>query len=129
MKQETFSYYAEQILPNLLPHQKIKYKEFSYCFRDNWGMGAGKYLLIEFDEKWMWGLVVRRYANRCTKLGLNKKYYTDCHRNHINKVIMTAFTALAFIDSIENGGEVVKLVDCAVAGSSDGTAKDLKHSL
>ena len=51
--QETFSYYAERILPNLLPHQKVKHKEFAHLFRNNWGMGGGKYLLIEFDEKWM----------------------------------------------------------------------------
>ena len=72
---ESFSYYAERILPNLLSHQKVKHKEFAERFRMNWGLGAGKYLLIEFDEKWMWGLVVRRYAKSCKKLGLNKKYF------------------------------------------------------
>ena len=72
-------------------------------------MGGGKYLLIEFDEKWMWGLVVRRYAKSCSKLGLNKEYFKAYHRNHINKVMMIAFTAFAFEDNIENGGEVIKL--------------------
>ena len=38
-----------------------------------------------------------------------KKAYTAYHKNHINKVIMTAFTTYAFMDSTENGGEVVKL--------------------
>ena len=92
------------------------------------------------------------------------------HRNHINKVMMTTFTAFAFNDSIENGGEAVKLgmfraqsfkvadkevregvrqedgslkytgpikrkrddlylVDFAVTGSNDGTAKDPKCAL
>ena len=43
------------------------------------------------------------------KLGLSKKYFKSYHRNHINKVMMTAFVALAFEDSIENGGEAGKL--------------------
>ena len=34
-QQETFSYYAERILPNLLPHQKVKHKEFAYRYRMN----------------------------------------------------------------------------------------------
>ena len=96
-----------------------------------------------------------------------KKYYKAYRRNHINKVMMTAFTAFAFDDSIENGGEAIRLgmfreqtfkvadkevregvrqedgtikyngavkrkrddlylVDCAVTGSNDGTAKDPK---
>ena len=99
-----------------------------------------------------------------------KKYFKAYYRNHLNKVMMTTFTAMAFEDSIENGGEVVKLgmfraqsfkvaektaregvrqedgslrmtgaikrkkddlylVDCAVTGSSDGTAKDPKCAL
>ena len=49
----------------------------------NWGLGGGKYLFVMFDEKWMWGLVVRRYAKSCEKLGLKKKYYKAYHRNHI----------------------------------------------
>jgi len=51
----------------------VKHKEFSHRFRNNWGMGSRKYLLIDFDEKWMWGLVVRRFAKSCVKLGLVKK--------------------------------------------------------
>ena len=31
------------------------------------------------------------------------------HKNHINKVMMTAFTAFAFEDLIENGGRAIKL--------------------
>jgi len=51
---------------------------------------------------------------------------------------MTAFTAFAFEDTIENWGEAVKLgmfraqsfklVNCAVTGSSDGTSRDPKRS-
>ena len=39
---ESFKHYAERIFPNLLPHQKLKHKEFAYRFRKNWGLGKGK---------------------------------------------------------------------------------------
>jgi len=42
-------------------------------------------------------------------LGLDKKYFKVYHKNHINKVMMTAFTAFAFEDSNESGGEAIKL--------------------
>jgi len=72
-------------------------------------LGSGKYLLIEFDEKWMWGLVVRSHTKCCPKLGLNTKYFKAYRKNHINKVMMMAITAFAFMDGIENGEEAVKL--------------------
>jgi len=62
-----------------------------------------------FDKKLMWGLVVRRYAKSCKKKGLQKKYFKAYHRNHINKVMLTAFTAFAFDEHFKNGGEAVKL--------------------
>ena len=108
MQQEMFNYYTEHILLNLLPHQKVKHKEFAFRYQNNWGMG-GEYLFIIFDEKWMWGLVVRRYAKSCAKLGLHKNIHKAYHRKHINKVMMTAFTTFAFDDSIENGSEAVML--------------------
>ena len=62
----------------------------------------------------MWGLVVRQYAKACKQFGLDRKVLKAYHRNHINKVMLTAFTAFAFEDSIENGGEAVKLgIFCA----------------
>ena len=166
----TFGYYAERIFPLLLPHQKLAHKAFATRFRCNWGLGPGKYLLIMFDEKWMWGLVMRCYSRKCDELGLNNKFFKAYHRNHINKVMLTAFTGFAFEDSIENGGRAVKLgvfraqsfkvaekmvresvrqpdgsmkqtgpvkrkkgdlylVDCAVTGTSEGTAKDPKCCL
>ena len=106
---DSFKYYAERIFPNLLPHQKEKHAAFAYRLRNNWGRGGGKFLHIMFDEKWMWGLVVRRYAKSCSEAGLEKQFYKAYHQNHINKVMMTAFTAVAFEDNFENGGEAVKL--------------------
>ena len=109
MSRPTFGYYTERISPLLLAHQKRAHLAFAKRFLLNWGRGLGKYLLIMFDEKWMWGLVMRRLAKKCDELGLGKKFYRAYHRNHINKVMLTAFSGFAFEDSIENGGEVVKL--------------------
>ena len=55
------------------------------------------------------GIGVKKSAKSCKKFGLNKKFYKVYHRCHINKVMMTAFTAFAFEDCIENGGGAVKL--------------------
>jgi len=74
------------------------------------GVEGDKYLLIEFDEKWMWGLVVRRYAKACKELILTRKYYKAYHWSHINKVIVLAFTEFAFTDCIENSREELKLI-------------------
>ena len=52
---------------------------------------------------------MRRYAKKCDEIGLKKQFYRAYHRNHINKVMLTAFSGFAFEDSMENGGEVVKL--------------------
>ena len=67
----TFGFYTERVFPLLLPHQKLAHKAFATRFLCNWGRGPGKYLLIMFDEKWMWGLVMRRLAKRCEELGLD----------------------------------------------------------
>ena len=71
-------------------------------------MGRGKYLLIKFDEEWMWELVVREFAKSYKELVLKKRFFKACHKNHINKVMMTVFTAIAFEDSLEKGGEAIK---------------------
>uniref|UniRef100_A0A6U5I0W1 Uncharacterized protein n=1 Tax=Corethron hystrix TaxID=216773 RepID=A0A6U5I0W1_9STRA len=134
LSRKTFCYYAEHILPNLLPHQKENLKVFAVRLQNNWGQGGGKFLHVMFDKKWMWGLVVRQHAKSCKKKGLQKKYLKAYHRNHINKVMLTAFTAFAFDDHFENGGggearDISRAIDCAVTGSNDGTATDPKCCL
>jgi hypothetical protein len=86
-----------------------KHLYFAKRFRNNWGLGGGKYLLIMFDEKWFWGMVLRSYAKAVGELGIDPKSFSAYHRNHINKCMAVAFTAFAFIDSIENGGIAYKL--------------------
>ena len=69
----------------------------------------GKKLLIHYDEKWFWGLVLRRDAKACDSLGLEATAMKAYHRNHINKVMGIAFVGFAFTDCIESGGEAIKL--------------------
>ena len=86
-----------------------KHLTFARKFRNNWGLGGGKFLLIMFDEKWFWGLVLRSYAKAVAEFGIDPKSFSAYHRNHINKCMAVALTAFAFIDSIENGGIAHKL--------------------
>jgi hypothetical protein len=82
---------------------------FTGRFRNNWGLGAGSYLLIIYDEKWFWGLVTRRGAKACKELGIEQQSFQAYHKNHINKVMAIAFTEFAFVDCIDNGGCAEKL--------------------
>ena len=109
MSREGFRYYAERIIPLLTTHQMEKHLAFARKFRNNWGLGGGKFLLVMFDEKWFWGLVLRSYAKQVAELGIDPRSFSAYHRNHINKCMVVAVTALAFIDSIENGGIAFKL--------------------
>ena len=101
--------YCERVIPGLSPEQQQKHLNFAVHFRNNWGLGGGKYLLIMYDEKWFWGLVLRRGAKCCKELGIEEKSFSAYHKNHINKVMAIAFTAFAFEDCIENGGNAKKL--------------------
>jgi hypothetical protein len=98
-----------RVIPLLTDAQHLKHFTFAKHFRNNWGLGAGKYLLIEYDEKWFWGLVMRRGAKSCEDLGINPQSYSAYHKSHIAKTMGVAFTAFAFEDSIENGGDAIKL--------------------
>ena len=109
MSREGFRYYAKRIIPLLTTHQMEKHLAFARKFRNNWGLGGGKFLLVMFDEKWFWGLVLRSHAKQVAELGIDPRSFSAYHRNHINKCMVVAVTALAFIDSIENGGIAFKL--------------------
>ena len=106
---EGYCLYAERIIPLLSDEQRKRHFDFANLFRSNWGLGAGKYLLIHYDEKWFWGLVQRRHAKACKELELDPVTFKAYHRNHVNKVMGVAVTAFAFEDSIENGGDALKL--------------------
>jgi hypothetical protein len=58
--------------------------QFAHHFRNNWALGAGKYLVIMYDEKWFWGFVTRRGAKCCEELGINQQSFKAFHKCHIN---------------------------------------------
>jgi hypothetical protein len=113
----SYSNYAEMIIPLLSLPQKVKHLAFARRLRANWYRGGGKFLLINYDEKWFWGLVLRAAAKECTELGLDPRSFETFHKSHIDKVMAIAFTAFAFIDSMENGGIGLKLAFVRAEGA------------
>jgi hypothetical protein len=101
--------YDERVIPLLSDPQKKSHLAFAEHFRNNWDLGKGKYLLVHYDEKWFWGLVVKKGARACEELGIDPQTFQAYHKSHINKTMAVAFTGFAFEDNIENGGEAFKL--------------------
>ena len=92
----------ERIIPLLSLKYKIKHLDFSKHYLNNWGIGLGKYLLINYDEKVFWGMVMRRSTKACSAIELDPVSYKVYHISHIKKVICVTVTRIAFIDSLEN---------------------------
>jgi hypothetical protein len=106
---ESYATYVERIIPMLSNVQRGKHLQFAKHFQNNWGLGGGKYLLVHYDEKWFWGLVMRRDAKMCEELGIDPVAYAAYHRSHISKVMAVAVTGFPFEDTIENGGDGLKI--------------------
>jgi hypothetical protein len=68
-----------------------------------------KYLWVNWDEKWFWGLVCRSMAKAISELGVNKKASQAYHKRHINKVMYVAVVGYAFEGSPLTGGDGVKI--------------------
>jgi hypothetical protein len=104
---EGFHLYNERIIPLISQTQKQKHFDFASHFRNNWGLNSRRYLLIHYDEKWFWGMLLRKNAKSFDDLpvAVQKAY----HKLHISKVMCVAVVGFAFRDTIENGGEAVKL--------------------
>lgn len=116
ISREGYDMYPERIIPHLSIKQKQKHYEFSYKYLNNWGLGGGKYLLFHFDEKWFWGLLLRKTAKTFDEFvahlksqGLNEKEIRAYHKCHISKTMGIAMVGFAFEDSILNGGDGIKL--------------------
>ena len=60
-------------------------------------------LLIHYDEKCFWGLILRDYAKYCEDIGIDKYDFNTFHWIHINKVMGIGFFAAHFYDTLENG--------------------------
>ena len=123
----SYGTYSEMISPLLSVHQKTKHLAFARRLRGNWYRGSGKFLLINYDEKWFWGLVLRAAAKECPELGLNPRSFQTYHKKHINKVMVVAFTGFAYVDSMENGGVGLKL-GCFRAEAPKIAAKMVRQS-
>ena len=155
---EGYKLYTERVIPLLTKEQREKHLAFAKHLINNWGKGIGKYLLIHFDEKWFWGMLMRMTAK--TFDGVAQNIMRIYHKCHVSKTMGIAAVAMAFEDSLENGGTAVKMlfhrsqsakvaqrltknkkgeklrekgdiyyVDCNITGSSEGTAKDPKFPL
>ena len=91
----SYTTYAERILPRLDSKQLKKHCHFAQRLIDNHYLGNGKYLLVHYDEKWFWALVLRANAKACTELDVEKKTFNVFHKNHIDKVMCLAVTGYA----------------------------------
>jgi hypothetical protein len=151
--------FTEQVIPLLSANLKNKHFDFSKRLLTNWGKGNGKFLLIHYDEKWFWGLLLFHKTAKCFD-DLPKNVIKAYHKCHISKTMGIAVVAIAFENSLENGGTAMKLcfqraesfkvakrmarnkngevlrkmgdlfkVDCAVTGSSYGTDSDPQFPL
>ena len=116
LSREGFSLYTERVIPLLTQEQKHKHLKFAKHYLNNWGLGAGKFILFHYDEKWFWGLLLRKTAKtfeefeeKMKKKGYAHKEIRAYHKNHISKTMGIAFVGFAFIDSMENGGDGIKL--------------------
>ena len=47
-----YKVYMERVIPLLSKAQRQKHLDCAKMIRSNWGLGAGKYLWIHYDEKW-----------------------------------------------------------------------------
>ena len=86
MSREGFRYYAERIIPLLTTHQMEKHLAFARKFRNNGGLGGGKFLLVMFDEKWFWGLVLRSYAKQVAEFIIVPRSFS----RHITEITSTS---------------------------------------
>ena len=107
-----FSYYNERIIPLLTARQKEKHVTFSRHLRNHWNLSPDqlkKVLLIHYDEKWFWGLVPRSHAKKCDSIPVYRKHMRAYHKKYINKVMVIAVSGYAFSESIESGGDGLKI--------------------
>lgn len=104
---EGYKLYTERIIPLLSDAQKLKHYQCAVRIRTNWGLGKGRYLWIHYDEKWFWGLVLRKNAK--TFWDLPPAVLKAYHKSHISKVMGICTIGYAFVDNVENGGIAVKI--------------------
>ena len=117
ISREGYNLFTERVIPLLSKEQQTKQLKFSKKYLNNWGLGGGKFLLIHYDEKWFWGLLLRKtaktfeeYEKVLSNNGLSANEIRAYHKNHISKTMGIAMVGYAFEDCIENGGDGLKLI-------------------
>ena len=68
-----FRSYTERIIPLLTHEQQEKQKLFAEHFVNHWGLPEEqkqKILVVNYDEKWFFGMVPRSHAKQCNAIGL-----------------------------------------------------------
>ena len=113
--QEGFRTYTERIVLLLTEEQRQKQKAFASHFLNNWNLPynqMNKVLLVNYNEKWFYGLVPRSGAKQCESIGLQRHMKVVYHKNFINKFMVIAVTGYAFQKGIEFGGDRLKIALC-----------------
>ena len=115
---DSFGYYKEFIFPKLSPNQQKKHLEFSkIVYERKWDLlgGNGNFLdesnviiLITYDKKWFWGIILRDYAKHFEYLGIDKYGFKTFHRLYMNRFMGIGFVAAHFYDTLENSCVVKK---------------------
>ena len=90
----------------------MKYVVFTRHFINCWELNEDitvKFLLVNHDEKGSWGLVMQTNAKMCKALGIEKHEWYTYHKCQTDKVMAISCTGYAFVCSIPDGGEAIKL--------------------
>ena len=71
-----------------------KHLIFSKRVLKNWGRGRGEYLWIHFDEKWFWGVLLRKTAKKFD--GLNPEVVRVYSKSYISNTMGISVVVVDF---------------------------------
>ena len=112
--------YTERVIPLITEEQKKRQVKFAELLTNRWQLSTEshpKILLVNYDEKWFFGMVPRTMAKMCPALGLFRGTRAIYHKNFINKVMVVAITGYAFEGEMECGGNGIKIGIIRVQGA------------
>lgn len=108
------SYQTTRIHPHLSQHHKQNRYEWSLQFWIFWNNAKSllnmQLVLCHMDEKWFFGIVVRKHNKSIPFLGVMPVSHSVHHKSHINKTMAIASTAfIPHGNNIEKGGRAMKI--------------------
>ena len=65
--------------------------------------GKKAIIIIYYNEKCFWGIILQAYTKQCKYIGINKFDFTTFHQDPVNKVMGIGFVAAYFDITPENG--------------------------